>query len=298
LTNAEFKSYLKVRKTLIDEALDRYLPPQRPIHPSFFRRPLQPLRRRQENSAHPLLAAAEAARGGGDDSAPLLPAACALELIHTYSLIHDDLPAHGRRRLPPGRPTCHTVFGEAMAILAATPCSPRRSVSCAPRPHAAHSGGTAACRHRRGCRAAGFLGMVGGQAADVTSEGTRGDEETLRTSTPARRRHDPRCRAGRGHPGRRGGRHDGAASSMETTSAWPFRSPTTFSMLTEIGALLGKGTGSDAARAKLTYPALLASMPPARGAASRGTRPADCEAFGPEADPLRVMARYIVEREM
>jgi len=116
-----------------------------------------------------VLLAAEACGGTIDDA---LPAACAVEMIHAYSLVHDDLPAMDDDDLRRGRPTCHKVFGEAVAILvgdallarafeilAANIMLPDRAARCC-----------AALGH-----AAGATALVGGQAADLAG-GLSGDD--------------------------------------------------------------------------------------------------------------------------
>jgi geranylgeranyl diphosphate synthase, type II len=115
--NGEFlQAYLHDRRNIIEDALQRYLPavnsfPEeiyQAIHYSVFAggKRIRPIL---------CLAAAEAV---GGDLAPAMPVACALELIHTYSLIHDDLPAMDNDDFRRGKPTNHKVFGEGIAILA------------------------------------------------------------------------------------------------------------------------------------------------------------------------------------
>ncbi|HHX50141.1 MAG TPA: polyprenyl synthetase family protein, partial [Clostridia bacterium] len=112
----KIEQYLKEKKSLIEQALTQYLPPKeqfpplihQALHYSVFTggKRLRPIL---------LLATAEAVDGEIEE---LLPAACAIECIHTYSLIHDDLPAMDNDDFRRGKPTCHKVFGEGIAILA------------------------------------------------------------------------------------------------------------------------------------------------------------------------------------
>ncbi|HAL74832.1 MAG TPA: farnesyl-diphosphate synthase [Clostridiales bacterium] len=133
--------------------------------------------------------AAEAARysllGGGKRIRPVLllavtdmldasfdramPFACAVEMIHTYSLIHDDLPCMDDDDLRRGRPTCHKVFGEAMAVLAGDALLNRAFEVMLEHVDLQNPGTVAAARIV--AQAAGVLGMIGGQALDLTSEG-------------------------------------------------------------------------------------------------------------------------------
>ncbi|MFM8274344.1 MAG: polyprenyl synthetase family protein, partial [Gemmata sp.] len=110
------------------------------------------------------------AAGGAPDLA--LPAACAVEMVHTYSLIHDDLPAMDDDDLRRGLPTCHKKFGEALAILAGdallTAAFEVIGTGYAPR--------TAAVSCVELARGAGAVGMVGGQVLDLEAEGRVGAE--------------------------------------------------------------------------------------------------------------------------
>src|SRR5512143_365026 len=112
----DLKKYLKEKCSVVDEALGKYLPRQdellftlhKSLHYSVFAggKRVRPIL---------VLAACEAAGGNAEDA---MPAACAMEMIHTYSLIHDDLPAMDNDDFRRGKPTNHKVFGEATAILA------------------------------------------------------------------------------------------------------------------------------------------------------------------------------------
>ncbi|MCH7910510.1 MAG: polyprenyl synthetase family protein, partial [Candidatus Hydrogenedentes bacterium] len=112
----------------------------------------------------PALTLATAELISGDDS-PALPAACALEMIHTYSLIHDDLPSMDDDDLRRGKPTCHKVYGEALAILAGDALLTMAFDVLAETENPAVI--------REVARAAGAGGMVAGQALDLQSEGRR-----------------------------------------------------------------------------------------------------------------------------
>src|SRR5579872_3155184 len=113
--------YLAHQQKRVDAALDRWVPAE-PQDPSIIHRAMRYSLFAGGKRIRPLLAmaAAEAVCNNpdGDRVYGVADAACALELIHTYSLIHDDLPALDNDDLRRGRPTCHKVFGDAMAILA------------------------------------------------------------------------------------------------------------------------------------------------------------------------------------
>src|SRR5205807_985540 len=113
---------------------------------------------------------------GGQDAAAL-PAACAVEMIHTYSLIHDDLPAMDDDDLRRGLPTCHKKFGEALAILAGDALLTLAFQVLAE----SYPPATAAAACRALARGAGAAGMVGGQVLDLAAE-ARGDLSVRETS--------------------------------------------------------------------------------------------------------------------
>jgi geranylgeranyl diphosphate synthase type II len=113
----------------------------------------------------PLLAILAAEACGGTDAAAL-PAACAVEMVHTYSLIHDDLPAMDDDDLRRGLPTCHKKFGEALAILAGDALLTLAFEVIA----TGYPAATAAACCRELARGAGAVGMVGGQVDDLAME--------------------------------------------------------------------------------------------------------------------------------
>lgn len=173
---ASLGEYLDARRAQIDEALRRFLPDV-PDCPSGLSVAMRYSLDAGGKRLRPILvlAAAEAV-GGSSESidiavAHALPAACAVELIHTYSLIHDDLPAMDDDSLRRGRPTNHIVHGEGMAILAGDGLLTEAFTLLASQPpHESH-----ALRKIRAiaviARAAGACGMVGGQAIDLLAVG-------------------------------------------------------------------------------------------------------------------------------
>ena len=150
MNNEDFlEAYLKDRQKIVEEALQRYLPdedsvPQElhaAVHYSVFAggKRIRPIL---------CLAAAEAC---GGDMAPAMPVACALELIHTYSLIHDDLPAMDNDDFRRGKPTSHKVFGEAVAILAGDALLTEAFVLLSRAEKVRHGSGKASGRHSGNC---------------------------------------------------------------------------------------------------------------------------------------------------
>ncbi len=161
------KTYLLTRQKLIDRALDRYLPKAN-TKPATLHRAMRYSLFAGGKRLRPILclAAGESCRGKIDDA---LPFACALECIHTYSLVHDDLPSMDNDDFRRGRPTCHKVFGEGVAVLAgdALLTIAFEIVSRAkPRPRYNIS-----TLLREIAVAAGSRKLIAGQVADLEAEG-------------------------------------------------------------------------------------------------------------------------------
>jgi geranylgeranyl diphosphate synthase type II len=111
----DLKSYLADRAALVDAAMDAYLPPAKE-RPSTIHEAMRYAVFAGGKRLRPVLCLAAAEACGGETADALAPA-CAVELMHTYSLVHDDLPAMDNDDLRRGRPTCHKVYGEGMAVL-------------------------------------------------------------------------------------------------------------------------------------------------------------------------------------
>ena len=239
------------------------------------------------------LAAAEAA-GVTERPAPLLDFCCALEMVHTYSLIHDDLPAMDDDEMRRGRPTNHRVFGEAMAILAgdALLTDAFGLLSRGDEP-------VRLALVRRLAQAAGSEGMVGGQVRDVTREAAGGDLEAVERVHLGKTAALFRCATAGGAEAvgappevverlDRYGRAIGLAFQIADD------------LLDEVGdaAVLGKAAGKDRARGTATVPQAI-GVTAARGRARALAQEAleELEALGEGAQPLRVLARRVVERE-
>lgn len=111
----DFMQQLKERAAMVEEALDKYLPPAS-AYPPVIHEAMRYSIAAGGKRLRPVLALA-AAETLGKDPAPVIPAACAIELIHTYSLVHDDLPAMDDDDYRRGKPTSHKIYGEAIAIL-------------------------------------------------------------------------------------------------------------------------------------------------------------------------------------
>jgi geranylgeranyl diphosphate synthase type II len=219
-------------------------------------------------------------------------AACALEYVHTYSLIHDDLPAMDDGDLRRGRPTSHKVFGEAMAILAGDALLTEAFVLAAAGPEPERAKVTVEL-----ARAAGATGMVGGQVLDV-SEDRRADLDFLarmhRMKTGALIR--AACRVG-AIAGGGGELAVAAAGAYGEAVGLAFQIADDLLDVTASAEQMGKRTGADAAAGRRTYPAVV-GLERARELAEAEVLRAIVAIEGIESSsgPLASLARYAVER--
>lgn len=290
-------TYLKERRVLVEEALDRFLPSAdrepRSVHEAIRYSVLAPGKR-----LRPILVLASAESVGGDPQT-VLPTACALECIHVFSLIHDDLPCMDNDDYRRGRPTSHKVYGEAIAMLAGdallalafeliaenvATVAPERVVQAL----------------KLLSNASGTGGMVGGQVVDIESEGREIDPETLHyihahktgaLLTASVLVGAILCGASEEQQDalRRYGESIGLAFQIADD------------ILDVVGdqARIGKPVGSDQKQDKATYPKLFGLEESRRRAHAEVANALEAVAgFGPPAEPLRAIARYIVERDL
>jgi geranylgeranyl diphosphate synthase type II len=242
------------------------------------------------------LAAAEAVGGDLED---VLPAACALEMVHTYSLIHDDLPAMDDDAMRRGQPTCHTAFDEATAILAGDALltlafQTLSSIEIGNDQQAARLHVIQLISH-----AAGYCGMIQGQMLDMGSEGnqlTLNELKSLhRLKTGALIEVSLRC----------GAELAGANSSqIQMLESYAQHIGLAFQVTDDIlnvagdPDIMGKAVGTDKLRHKSTYPSLL-GLEESKNFARKLTEDAlqALESFTQNAEPLRAIARYLVDRK-
>ncbi|HVP59588.1 MAG TPA: farnesyl diphosphate synthase [Myxococcaceae bacterium] len=237
------------------------------------------------------LAFAEAVKGGTPGTAAE-DAACALEYIHTYSLVHDDLPAMDNDDLRRGRPTSHKVHGEAMAILAGDALLTEAFALLATGPEPQRAALVA-----RLAQAAGAVGMVGGQVLDIAED--RPAEEAYltrlhRAKTGALLR--AACTLG---VVAEGGTHlqISAAERYGDAVGLAFQIADDVLDVTSSAEAMGKPTGADAAAGRHTYPAVLGlEASRARGRALVAEAFRAVRALEPSPGPLGALARYAVER--
>lgn len=243
-----------------------------------------------------VLASGEAFGAATED---LMPAACAIEMIHTYSLIHDDLPAMDNDDLRRGRPTCHKAFGEAVAILAGDAL-----LTQAFRVMAMDAPARNAERQVRVIRefatAAGTVdGMIGGQMADIENEGKQVNSSTLEYI------HHSKTGALITAPVVVGGIIAGASDDqIERLRAYGERIGLAFQIaddildITSTSEQLGKTPGKDQAAHKATYPAVH-GLSQSEKRASELVREAVeiASGLGVDSRTLEELARFIVARK-
>lgn len=293
MATAAFPASVEAFRPFVDEALDRYtrFPPGCPprLGEAIRYMLLAPGKR-----IRPLLVlTANQVCGGAMASA--LPAACAVEMIHTYSLIHDDLPAMDDDDVRRGRPSCHVQFDEPTAILAGDALIPLAFEVIATGVQPAEA--AVRCGAALG-RAAGAAQLVGGQADDLSHQFHEPNLDMLEQIHL---------------------RKTGAllAVSLELGGVTAAASPSDIDRLVHFGtrlglafqivddlldlrgeaSRLGKSTGKDSARGKLTYPAVLGeAASEARAEEMIQQAIASLEPFGERAEPLIQIAHFVAHR--
>jgi len=293
----DLEAYLKERRALVDAALERFLPGEDTPPPTVHRamrysvlaggKRLRPIL---------VIAGAEAV---GATAAAVMPTACALELIHTYSLIHDDLPAMDDDDYRRGRLTNHKVFGDAMAILAGDALLTFAFQLVADNASLVPDARVICDVVAEIAAAAGTAGMVGGQVVDIESEGKTTTAETLELIHT--RKTAALIRASLSVGARLGG---GDAAALDAIGDAGQSLGLAFQIVDDIldveGSLetLGKTAGSDERKQKVTYPALHgieASRREARRLIERTK--SRLGVFGARSAPLCALADFVVERK-
>lgn len=293
----DLKAYLRKKRSIVDRALEAYLPePEGPA--SALTKAMKYSLFAGGKRLRPILCMAGAEAVGGSET-DVLPVACALELIHTYSLIHDDLPLMDDDDLRRGKPTCHKVFGEAVALLAGDGLLTESfNLMTAPElvdhvsPHIIIKVIALISR------AAGYRGMVGGQVVDIQSEGKAVDlslidfMHTHKTGDLIK----ASVTSGALLAG-------GNASQLEAITSYGEKIGLAFQISDDILDIegdtqtMGKEAGSDEQKGKITYPAVVGLgrskeiQSELMEASIESLRP-----FDQMAEPLRQIAQYIIER--
>ncbi len=293
-----FKEELARLAGIVDEALNEYLP-QRGNYPEVIHEAMRYSVFAGGKRLRPSLVLASARAVGGDETT-VLPAACAIELLHTYSLVHDDLPAMDNDDLRRGRPTNHKVYGEAIAVLVGDAL-----LTLAFRLLAGLSQNRPAGAGRivqviaEVAQAAGTDGLIGGQVVDILSAGKLIDKHTLEYI------HTRKTGALYRASVRAGAILSGANfEQLNKLTIYAENLGLAFQIVDDILDIegdeqkLGKPVGSDINNDKATYPALYglaAAKAMARQSAERATSALDF--FGVEADFLRELIYFVLHRE-
>jgi geranylgeranyl diphosphate synthase, type II len=278
----------------IEEALDRLLPKEE-AHPASIHKAMRYSVFAGGKRIRPILCL-EAAAMFSENPVAAVSAGCALEFIHTYSLIHDDLPALDNDDFRRGKPTCHKVFGEAIAILAGdalltlafqtlafVPVEPQRRLNILAT--IAQAAGT-------------DRGMIGGQVADLEAEKKTPDVGTLeyihRSKTAAL------IRASIVAGGIAGGATNEDVERLKCFGeniGWAFQVVDDILDVEESSAVLGKTAGKDQAQQKATYPALFGILQSRDIAADLAAKAlSELDFYGERASRLRELAQFLVAR--
>jgi geranylgeranyl diphosphate synthase, type II len=238
----------------------------------------------------------EAARIFGPELQRALYPGCAIEFIHTYSLIHDDLPALDNDDLRRGKPTCHKKFGEAAAILAGDALLTLAFETIAAAPVSAE------CRTAlvtEIATAAGTVnGMVGGQVADLEAQGQQVGPEMLEYIHRSKTAALIRASATSGALSAGAAPEDVARlRRFGETIGWAFQVTDDILDLEESSSALGKTAGKDIAQQKATYPAVFGLAKSHQIANDLSTRAiSELQVYGQRADHLRTIAEFLVLR--
>src|SRR6195256_1535970 len=291
----ELQRYLVARQKEVDRALDRFLPKES-TPPTTIHKAMRYSLFAGGKRLRPILCLAAAEACGGKISAAL-PLARAVECIHTYSLIHDDLPSMDNDDLRRGRPTCHKVFGEAIAILAgdalltiafeiATHAKPVRRYALRD-------------VFREISVAAGSRKLIAGQVLDLEAEGRRITRAQLRSihenKTAALLTASVRlgAMAANANP-----KQLAAVTAFGRALGLAFQVIDDILDVTQTSEKLGKSAGKDVAAKKATYPAVI-GLDKSRTEARRLTAKAHgaLESLGENARVLRALADYLLARE-
>ena len=289
------KSYLAARTAEVDAALDRFLPAPK-LAPTTIHAAMRYTVFAGGKRLRPVLCLAAAEACGGAAEAALAPA-CAVEVLHTYSLVHDDLPCIDDDDLRRGRPTCHKVYGEGMAVLCGDALLTHAFAILAQAPSSQRYGVRELVAEL--AATGGSTRLIGGQVMDLEGEG-----KSL-TKIQLVRVHEAKTAAL-------------LTTSLRLGAMTANATPAKLAALTDFGralglafqviddildvtqstAVLGKTAGKDQAAAKATYPALI-GLDASRREARRLTRAAlaALEPLRARGTRLREIAEYLLKRE-
>ena len=288
--------YLERRRKLVEQALARAVPTAS-VRPATIHRAMRYSLLAGGKRLRPILALAAAETCGAKDPTGVLPAACAVELIHTYSLIHDDLPCMDDDDLRRGRPTSHKVFGEGVAVLAGDALLTRAFGLIA--------GIKPAKRYplslllEETADAAGSLQLIAGQVADLEAEGKK------LTISEVRFIHERKTAAMIVLPLRLGAMVANATpAQLKALTGFGQALGLAFQILDDIldvtatSEQLGKSAGKDLKASKATYPAVI-GLEASRREAEKQTRAAlrALDPLGARGSRLRELSESLLKRQ-
>jgi len=288
-------AYMKQRMAAVDAALDRFLPPESE-RPESLHKAMRYSVFAGGKRLRPVLVIAGAEAVGGT-AEQVMPTACAMELIHTYSLVHDDLPAMDNDDFRRGVPTNHKVFGEATAILAGDALLTLAFRLVAENARKTNISALEVVVDI--ADAAGHGGMVAGQVADLEAEGRQVGADTVdyihahKTGALIR----ASLRAGAMLCGA-GAEQVRALSVAGADLGLAFQIVDDILDVVASSEELGKTAGKDQIQQKATYPAIH-GIEVSRARAAFLIRDAEeaLRVLGPRAEPIRALGRFILERK-
>lgn len=291
----DLSSWVNARSKSVDAALDRFLPKES-VKPATIHKAMRYSLFAGGKRMRPALVLAAAEACGGNDAAAM-PLACAVECIHTYSLIHDDLPAMDNDDFRRGKPTNHKVFGEGIAVLAGDALLTQAFEI------AALARGWPRYSHRdlvlEVAKASGSLQLIAGQVADLEGEGRELSVPQLRYI------HERKTSALLCCSVRLGGMSANcSAAQLAALTDFGYHVGLAFQVIDDIldvtqsSATLGKTAGKDVAAQKATYPRLV-GLEKSKKIAAQLTRKAFAALapFKGRAVALEALAKYLLERD-
>src|SRR5438105_6431699 len=280
---------------MIDRALDRFLPKENAAPPTIHKAMRYSLFAGGKR-LRPILCLA-AAEGCNGSMREALPLACAMECIHTYSLVHDDLPSMDNDDFRRGRATCHKVFGDGIAVLAGDALlTVAFQIAARAKPMRRYSMSDI---FREISIAAGSRRLIAGQVADLEAEGkkaTRAELRYIHENKTAAILTASVCLGAMSASAT--AKELGAMTKFGRALGLAFQVIDDILDVTQTSEKLGKSAGKDVAAQKATYPAII-GLDKSRAEAKRLTKQAhDALAiFGAKGEALHALAHYLLERE-
>lgn len=291
----DLKEYLADRATEVDAALDAFLPKEKE-KPATIHKAMRYSVFAGGKRLRPILCLAAAEACGGDPESAL-PPACAVEILHTYSLVHDDLPCMDDDDLRRGRPTCHKVYGEGMAVLTGDALLTEAFLIVSQTPAAKRY--PAASFVMELALTGGSTKLIGGQVMDLEGEGQK------LTKAKLVKIHEAKTAALLTTSIRLGAMSANATDKqLEALTVFGHALGLAFQVIDDIldvtasTEVLGKTAGKDEAVDKATYPAILGLEKSRKEAAKLTKQAMDAlQPLGKKAQRLREIADYLLKRE-